>query len=43
MPLLYSKGLSKKTGMPERQIQIWFRQRKKADKASDLKRLSDAR
>lgn len=35
-------GLSKKTGMPERQIQIWFRQRKKSDKASDLKRLSDA-
>ena len=35
-------GLAKKSGMPERQIQIWFRQRKKSDKASDLKRLSDA-
>lgn len=34
--------LCKKTGMTERQVQVWFRKRRKDSQASDLKRLSDA-
>ena len=35
--------LSKKTGLKERQIQVWFRKRRKQDQISDLKKLSDSR
>lgn len=34
--------LSKKTGMTERQVSLWFRKRKKQEAASDLKKLQDA-
>lgn len=34
--------LSKKTGLEERQIQIWFRKRRKQDQITDLKKLSDS-
>lgn len=34
--------LTKKTGLEERQIQIWFRKRRKQDQISDFKKLSDS-
>ncbi|XP_076090866.1 ceramide synthase 4-like [Mytilus galloprovincialis] len=34
--------LSKKTGISERTIQFWFKKRKKQDKVSGIKRLSDS-